>query len=501
MNKIFCALLCLQVWILSAENYRYQLAIGAIFQDEAPYLKEWIEFHKLVGVEHFYLYNNCSTDDCQSVLQPYIDRGEVDVFDWPYQAISWNNWIYEIQPAAYTDCIHQVAGKTKWLALIDIDEFLTPISAKNIPEILKDYQEFAGVGFNWKIFGHSGLYDLPEDKLLIESLVMTAPIDRSTQLGVKSIVRPEYVLDCKHPHYVNYKEGYYHVNSNKDRRIDHNGASNVIYYDRLVVNHYWSRTGSFLYKKLKRYSLWFPEIIPEKWIDYVKEMNEVHDRSMECFVAPLRKQMGLDRAQNDLESMNLHDYLAQNGSPGETEIDERYVSAKQRKSFIEELKKFPSIQKIAEIGFNAGHTAEIFLEYVNNSHMVSFDGRSHHFTKSGAEFMKSKYHDRFQFVDGDSRFTIPDFLRTNPNEKFDLIYIDDGHLFQCCLDDIVNFKQLAHENSILWVEDYNYPEVKRAVDLAERLHIVKDVKAQSPKEASEIHIWAEARYVFQNEDD
>lgn len=32
---------------------RYYLAAAAIFQDEAPYLKEWIEYHKLIGVEHF----------------------------------------------------------------------------------------------------------------------------------------------------------------------------------------------------------------------------------------------------------------------------------------------------------------------------------------------------------------------------------------------------------------------------------------------------------------
>lgn len=39
------------------------LSIGAIFKDEAPYLAEWIEFHRLVGVEHFFLYDNLSTDE------------------------------------------------------------------------------------------------------------------------------------------------------------------------------------------------------------------------------------------------------------------------------------------------------------------------------------------------------------------------------------------------------------------------------------------------------
>src|ERR1700733_4250019 len=78
-------------------KFKYQLAICAIFRDEAPYLKEWIEFHKLVGVEHFYLYNNCSEDDYSAVLQTYIDQEEVELIQWPYLANSWENWLYEVQ--------------------------------------------------------------------------------------------------------------------------------------------------------------------------------------------------------------------------------------------------------------------------------------------------------------------------------------------------------------------------------------------------------------------
>ena len=48
-----------------------------MFRNEAAYLKEWIEYHHLAGVEHFWLYNNNSTDQWQDVLQPYIDWGIV----------------------------------------------------------------------------------------------------------------------------------------------------------------------------------------------------------------------------------------------------------------------------------------------------------------------------------------------------------------------------------------------------------------------------------------
>lgn len=283
---------------MSADCYRYELAIGAIFRDEAPYLKEWIEFHKLVGVQHFYLFNHFSTDDYQSVLQPYVERGEVELIEWPHPSNSWNHWLYDVQPKAYVACLNLAKGKAKWLAIIDIDEFLTPISANSVPDILKEYEEFGGVCFNWKIFGHSGWWDLYPDKLLIESLVMTAPHDRSTHLGIKSIVRPERVEGCQHPHYVRFYDGFYSVNSNKEPCIYPEGTTNGVYYDTLVVNHYWSRTGNALYKKLKRYKeSFFPEIVPEIWPEYVKGMNELEDCTMQRFVVPLRLQMGLSTSQ------------------------------------------------------------------------------------------------------------------------------------------------------------------------------------------------------------
>ena len=48
------------------------LAVVSIFKDEAPYLDEWLQFHRAQGVAHFYLYNNGSTDDSRQIA---TDRG------------------------------------------------------------------------------------------------------------------------------------------------------------------------------------------------------------------------------------------------------------------------------------------------------------------------------------------------------------------------------------------------------------------------------------------
>jgi hypothetical protein len=62
---------------------RFNLTACAIFREEAPFLAEWIRFHQSVGFEHFYLYNNFSTDDFKAVLEPFIQEGLVTLVDWP----------------------------------------------------------------------------------------------------------------------------------------------------------------------------------------------------------------------------------------------------------------------------------------------------------------------------------------------------------------------------------------------------------------------------------
>jgi hypothetical protein len=54
--------------------YRYNLAMVTVLQNEAPFLPEWLEYHMLytVGVEHFYLYDDGSTDELAATLAPYV---------------------------------------------------------------------------------------------------------------------------------------------------------------------------------------------------------------------------------------------------------------------------------------------------------------------------------------------------------------------------------------------------------------------------------------------
>ena len=123
------------------------LSICCIYRDEAPYLREWIEFHRLVGVEHFFLYDNRSEDDHRRVLEPYVESGLVTLHDWPE---------HPGQRGAYDHCLRAHEGDSRWIAFIDADEFLFSPLGVPLPEILRELEDAPGVGVSWILFGTSG---------------------------------------------------------------------------------------------------------------------------------------------------------------------------------------------------------------------------------------------------------------------------------------------------------------------------------------------------------
>lgn len=52
-------------------------------KNEKPYLKEWLEYHLLQGVEHFYLCDNGSTDGTDAYLEPYVAKGVITYIPLP----------------------------------------------------------------------------------------------------------------------------------------------------------------------------------------------------------------------------------------------------------------------------------------------------------------------------------------------------------------------------------------------------------------------------------
>lgn len=235
---VFCL-----VMATSCYGYDIELAVCGIFQNEARFIKEWIEFHKLVGAQHFYLYNNYSTDNYLEVLDPYIKSGLVEIIDWPKSDKG-----LRAQITAFNDCLNTTVNKVKWIAFLDLDEYLYPVEKWDLKDVLKEFEQFGQVSVNWFMFGTSGVEKIPDGEIMIEYLTKCDPKGNK---HVKSIVRPDCVkqFSC-HPHSLPCKDTYCQVNADK-KRI-HGPFSPQISDKVLRINHYWTRDEYHLKIKIAR---------------------------------------------------------------------------------------------------------------------------------------------------------------------------------------------------------------------------------------------------------
>ena len=96
--------------------FLYDLAIASSMKYEAPYLKEWLDYHLLAGVDHFYIYDHESPDNLAEVAKPYVEAGIVDYTFAP----SSNTLIYN-----YNELLKRYRFQCRYMAIVDTDEFLS----------------------------------------------------------------------------------------------------------------------------------------------------------------------------------------------------------------------------------------------------------------------------------------------------------------------------------------------------------------------------------------
>ena len=107
---------------------------------------------------------------------------------------------------AYADALERARCRTRWLAFIDLDEFLFSPGPTPLPAVLTDYEEHPGVVVNWQVFGSSGLRVKP-DGLVIETFVARARTQWVRNRRVKSIVDPTRATRPIGPHFFEYAGG------------------------------------------------------------------------------------------------------------------------------------------------------------------------------------------------------------------------------------------------------------------------------------------------------
>lgn len=277
-----------------------KISIISQFRDEAKYLKEWIEFHLLVGVDDFYLTNHLSADNYLEVLQPYIDKGIVKITnllkDVNVGENSFKNEQLLLNHSMPIINKHIKESDSDWFIYLNVDEFLYPTKENNLKDILIKFDSNVGqIGVNWRLMGNSN-YRLKDGELIIEKLTKckfkdSKDIEFDPQRHTKSLIRKESFIHLPSVHYGIIKENYLHVDAlgNPKNIETHKFITKIQVLDNLVINHYTFRDLEYTETKISMYKFWGRKYDDEE--SYKNLYNDEDNFEIYRFLPKLKENM------------------------------------------------------------------------------------------------------------------------------------------------------------------------------------------------------------------
>lgn len=262
------------------------LSIVCIAKNEGPYLKEWIEYHKLIGVERFYFYDNGSSDNTKEILEPYTKNGIV-----VYKYIEGKG----LQDKVYADAAFRYSSQTRWMAVIDLDEFIVPKEKDDLREFLGKYENYPGLSINWVCFDSSG----HDKKPTAHGGLVTANYTRVRKdynhlmnREIKTIHDPASVTLISH-HFAFYTNFGLAVDENF-RWVDWGPYSREHSTKKIQVNHYMTKSREEFLAKVSRGRAFSygKHDMGRHEINFSGETTE--DLAIQRFVPRLKAAMGID---------------------------------------------------------------------------------------------------------------------------------------------------------------------------------------------------------------
>ncbi|KAI9004359.1 glycosyltransferase family 92-domain-containing protein [Hyaloraphidium curvatum] len=213
---------------------RRRLAVHTMVRDVAAQLAEWIEYHRLLGFDHFYLYDNGSRDNPASILRFYMERGLATLVAWPFSSHPGTHW-NKIQGSSISHALYFFGPSTEWLAGFDVDEYFEPNRTgrffprkpprADIPTALDfSFPERGPFRGGLQVAVWHASCDPPEQRALLDRKRYTLPelCRRVLPGGVpKMFVRPRHVRAIVSPHELSFGERFGGVDMPEFGRIRH----------------------------------------------------------------------------------------------------------------------------------------------------------------------------------------------------------------------------------------------------------------------------------------
>jgi|GEM_PF-252239 hypothetical protein len=233
--------------------------IVGCMKNEAPYIVEWVAYHRAMGIDNFLIYTNGCEDGTTEILDRLQELGVL-------QHRNNDGWKGNSpQQYALNQALKEpVIKNAEWIIHIDVDEFMNVRCGNGtVQDFLDVVPDATNVAMTWRLFGHNGVTKLSND-FVIDQFDTCAPKfcpKPHTVWGFKTMFKnigAYEKISCHRPNKLDdaFTDRVKWVNgSGKDmtKEVAKNGwrsSKKSIGYDLLQLNHYALRSAeSFLIKR------------------------------------------------------------------------------------------------------------------------------------------------------------------------------------------------------------------------------------------------------------
>lgn len=235
---------------------RHGIAVVTHLKNEETYVAEWILYHLAVGVRHFIVYENGSTDRTVDILRDLLPSTGLTIIPWAFRLKDVRaDQPLNSQTIAFSHAILNFGSAYRWMAFIDVDEFLLPNSGRTIEEALAGANGFPNISLPWHMFGTSGHTTRPHGPVTRSYTLRAAdPMSRlKNASNFKCIVDPCAVSEVSVHHFRTVQYGDITAND-AGERFSLKGRKSPQFYSAkfLQLNHYYTKSSEELRKKLDR---------------------------------------------------------------------------------------------------------------------------------------------------------------------------------------------------------------------------------------------------------
>ena len=180
---------------------KHVLTMCTMTKNMDRYIPHWLDYYKLLGVEHVYIYDNAALSTLPKTSKRYVDSGFLTIIPWAHKA-SPNKTYLEVQVASENDCMWRYKHTSQWMIKVDVDEFLQPMDpnrTKITDYLYDDDYDYSKLGSlrvqNWFFCRHPyinyGLKPLESTRSVFErNLVRNAKPSGINRGRDKAIARP-----------------------------------------------------------------------------------------------------------------------------------------------------------------------------------------------------------------------------------------------------------------------------------------------------------------------